>query len=307
MASYLVTGGCGFIGSHLTRALLAAGHRVRVLDDLSAGRTDNLPEGAELLVGDAADPALAASALEDMEGCFHLAAVASVLRSVEDWVETHRANATATVALFAAARARRLPVVYASSSAVYGPQPGLEPLAESAPLRPASAYGADKLASELHARVAGGVHGVPTFGLRFFNVFGPRQDPLSPYTGVVSIFARHLLRGEPLTVQGDGLQTRDFIYVGDAVRFLLAGLAKASPEAPVVNVASGRATSVLDLARGLGRLLGREPRLGFAPARPGDVRRSLGDPAAAAALLGLTVETPLEAGLEVTLDWLRGL
>lgn len=305
MASYLVTGGCGFIGSHLTRALLAAGHRVRVLDDLSTGRTDNLPEGAELLVGDAADPALAAAALEGMEGCFHLAAVASVLRSVEDWVETHRANVTATVALFAAARARRLPVVYASSSAVYGPQQDLEPVAESAPLRPASAYGADKLASELHARVAGGVHGVPTFGLRFFNVFGPRQDPLSPYTGVVSIFARHLLRGEPLTVHGDGLQTRDFIYVGDAVRFLLAGLAKASPQAPVVNVASGRATSVLDLAQGLGRLLGRAPRLYFVPPRPGDVRRSLGDPAAAEALLGLRVETALEAGLETTVKWVE--
>ena len=183
MATYLVTGGCGFIGSHLCSALRSAGHGVRVLDDLSTGTEANLAPGADLVRGDVADAGAVREAMEGAAGCFHLAAIASVERGTRDWLGTHRANLSGTVAVFeAAARLGRIPVVYASSAAVYGDCAAL-PLKEDAPTRPLSAYGADKLGCEQHARVAGVVHGIPTLGLRFFNVFGPRQDPLSPLFG----------------------------------------------------------------------------------------------------------------------------
>lgn len=304
MATYLVTGGCGFIGSHLVEALLAEGHRVRVLDNLSSGRREQVPAAAELLVGEVTDPAAVRAALAGTEGCFHLAAVASVVRSTEDWLGSHRVNLGGTVTVLDAAQAAGQPVVYASSAAVYGPQETL-PIAEGNPLRPQSGYGADKLSSELQARVAGLLHGVPTCGLRFFNVYGPRQDPASPYAGVVSIFARRLLAGEALAIRGDGRQLRDFVYVVDAVACLRAAMSKASLAAPVVNVCSGRGTSVLDLAATLGRLLGVEPRLDFGPPQPGDIRQSRGEPSALAALLGVACSTSLEQGLAVTLEWLR--
>jgi len=303
VARYLVTGGCGFIGSHLVQALLAAGHAVRVLDDLSSGRREQLPDGVELLVGTILDGALLRRALAGTAGCFHLAAIASVQRSTSDWVGTHGVNQTGAIALFDAARAAALPVVYASSAAVYGAQQRL-PIAEDNPTRPESAYGADKLGVELHARVAGLLFGLPTLGLRLFNVYGPRQDPASPYAGVVSIFARRLLAGEPLAIRGDGQQLRDFVYVADAVRALRAAMDHASATAPVVNVCSGRPTSILDLAGTLGRLLERQPALVFGPPQPGDIRRSLGDPALGRSLLGVRADTALEEGLAATLDWL---
>ncbi len=179
MSRYLVTGGAGFIGSHLVESLLAEGHVARVLDDLSTGQRENLPPAAELILGDVADPATTSAAMAGMDGCFHLAAIASVARAAEDWPGTHRVNLGGTVAVLDAARARRVPVVFASSAAVYGDCAD-RPLTEAAPTHPLSAYGADKLGSELHAAVATGVFGVPTVGLRFFNVFGPRQDPDSP-------------------------------------------------------------------------------------------------------------------------------
>ena len=175
----LVTGGCGFIGSHLVDRLLSVGYDVVVLDDLSTGKRSNLDPRATLMVGDAGDPGLAARAFTGVAGCFHLAAIASVARSNEDWLGSHRANQTATISILNEARAKDarppVPVVYASSAAVYG-EPEVEPLGEEAATRPLTAYGADKLGSELHARVAWIVHGVPTTGLRFFNVYGPRQD-----------------------------------------------------------------------------------------------------------------------------------
>ena len=311
MDRLLVTGGAGFIGSHLCDALLARGTQVRVLDDLSSGRRDNLPHGVELIVGDVADPAAARAALEGMDGCFHLAAIASVQRAAEDWLGTNRVNLVGTIALLDAARARRLPVVYASSAAVYGDCP-IQPIGEDAPTRPLSAYGADKLGCELHAAVATGVHGVPTTGLRFFNVFGPRQDPGSPYSGVISIFAAQLRRGAPISVFGDGGQTRDFIAVADVVAALLAAMARlraggAGPQqAEVFNVCTGHATSVLDLARTIAELCGLTPVLHHGPAREGDIRHSVGRPAAARAELGFVAETPLRAGLAQVLAWLAG-
>jgi UDP-glucose 4-epimerase len=300
VAHYLVTGGCGFIGSHLCDALLTAGHRVRILDDLSTGKLANKPEAAELLEGDVADPALAARALADTDGCFHLAAVASVERANRDWLGTHRSNLTGAIAVFDAARrargGRQIPVIYASSAAVYGDNPQI-PLNEDSAPRPLSAYGADKLGCELHARVASHVHGVPTVGLRFFNVFGPRQDASSPYSGVISIFADLLKAGRQVTIFGDGGQTRDFVYVADVVAALVAAMHVLPPGSPIFNVCTGRATSVLGIAHAIAGLCGAVATIDFQPPRAGEARVSLGDPALAAAVLGTRAEVQLDEGL----------
>ena len=314
MAEFLVTGGCGFIGSHLCTALLARGDRVRVLDDLSTGSEANLAPGATFLRGDVSDPAAVREAMAGVDACFHLAAVASVERGVREWSATHRVNLSGTVAVLEAARGQRggtgvpgdggTPVVYASSAAVYGDHATL-PLGEDAPTRPLSAYGADKLGCELHARVAGLVHGIPTFGLRFFNVFGARQDALSPYSGVISIFCERLSRGEAVDVFGDGLQTRDFVFVTDVVAALLAASRAASPAAPVLNVCTGRETSVSELATVVAELCGTPLRTRRGPTRAGEIRRSLGSPARAREALGLERPVDLRAGLAEVVAWQR--
>ena len=307
MSDYLVTGGAGFIGSHLVDRLLAAGHRVRVLDDLSTGSRANLDPACELVAADVTDADAVRAAFAGVAGCFHLAAVASVARSNEDWIGTHRANATGTVTVLDAARmAGGVPVVYASSAAVYGEQ-GEGMIAETAPLAPRTAYGADKLGSELHARVAFEVHRVPTLGFRFFNVYGPRQDPSSPYSGVISLFAARLSAGQPLRIHGDGGQTRDFVFVADVVERLVRGmeLLRQEPQADVLNVCTGHATSIRGLAGVLTELAGRPVAFEFGPARPGDIRASLGDPRAARRKLGEAEMMPLGDGLAATLASLR--
>ena len=300
MALYLVTGGCGFIGSHLVDALLARGDRVRVLDDLSTGKRENLDPRAELTVGEVADKQLVGGALSGADGCFHLAAVASVERGNKDWLGTHRTNLTGAVTVFDAARTANpvgpVPVVYASSAAVYGDCAEL-PLRETAPTRPLSAYGADKLGCELHARVAWQVHGVPTVGCRFFNVYGPRQDPASPYSGVISIFFDRLGRGLPITIFGDGGQNRDFIYVADVVDALLRAAGRATEGAAVLNVCTGRSTTVLELARTVADVRKAKLETRFEAARQGDIRASLGDPRGAAEALGFLAGTTLAQGL----------
>jgi UDP-glucose 4-epimerase len=307
VATYLVTGGCGFIGSHLAQSLLAAGHGVRVLDDLSSGHLSNLAPGAEFRRGDAAEPADVAAAMEGCDGgVFHLAAIASVERAVRDWAGTHRVNLSGTINVFEAARRLgNLPVVYASSAATYGEREAL-PIAEDGPMRPLSAYGADKLGCEQHALAGGAVHGLPTFGLRFFNVFGPRQDPSSPYSGVISIFVDRLVRGEGVTVFGDGGQTRDFVFVADVVAALRAALPAASPTAPVANVCTGRATSVLELAHAVAAACGVErPDIRHEPARAGEIRHSRGARARLEGLLGLGEPVALREGLEAVVAWAR--
>jgi UDP-glucose 4-epimerase len=303
MRAWLVTGGAGFIGSHLCEALLAQGDAVRVLDDLSTGKRENLPPGAMLIEGDVADPAVVQAAMEGVAGCFHLAAIASVERGVRDWLGTHRANLTGAITVFDAARPTRTPVVYASSAAVYG-DVATVPISEEAHCRPLSAYGADKLGCELHARVASHVHGIPTVGLRFFNVYGPRQDPRSPYSGVISIFAERIRRGAPIDVFGDGGQTRDFVYVADVAAALLAAMRGSSVQASVFNVCTGLATSVLDLAHVIADLAGTKLDIGHAPPRAGEIRHSTGAPELARQALGLAEPVRLRDGLGEVLDWL---
>jgi UDP-glucose 4-epimerase len=299
MSLILVTGGAGFIGSHLVDALLAQGHQVRVLDDLSTGKRENLDPRAELHEGDVADAATVHAALQGATACFHLAAIASVQRANEDWPGTHRINLGGTIAVLDAARRHgNLPVVYASSAAVYG-NLGAEIATETSPTRPSTAYGADKLGSEQHAAVGWHVHRVPSAGLRFFNVYGPRQDPNSPYSGVISIFANRIKSGQGITLHGDGGQTRDFIYVADVVAHLLAALhlTQTTPGAHVLNVCTGRETSVAELANLIATLAGHTPPITHGPERPGDIRRSLGDPAQAKTKLNLSAETQLASGL----------
>jgi UDP-glucose 4-epimerase len=304
MSAFLVTGGAGFIGSHLVDALLARGDTVRVLDDLSTGRRRNLAPGATLIEADTADAGAVARALEGVDGCFHLAAVASVAKGVEDWTGTHRTNLTGAITVFDAVRrqGRRIPVVYASSAAVYGD--AAVPIPEDSACRPLSAYGADKYGCELHARVAGAVHGIPTVGLRFFNVFGPRQDPASPYSGVISIFCDRILRHEPISIFGDGAQTRDFVSVHDVVRALLGAMALRRLDAPVFNVATGVATSVRALAELVGALTGQAPVMGMKPPRAGEIRHSVGVPDRLDAALGLSGRVALRDGLAELLRWM---
>ena len=301
---FLITGGAGFIGSHLADALLASGHAVRVVDDLSSGLRANLDPRVEFIKGDINDMAGMRAAMDGVAGCFHLAAIASVALCTRDWTATSRTNIGGTITVMDAARlAGNVPVVYASSAAIYGDQSVL-PIHEDLPPAPRSSYGADKLAGELHARAAFIVHGLPSVGFRFFNVYGKRQNPHSPYSGVISIFANRLAAGDAISIHGDGGQTRDFIAVADIVRFLLAGLdrARREPGAVVLNACTGRATSVRALALILAELLGAPADPTHGPAREGDIRASVGDPRRAAGFLGVTAATDLRDGLLALLD-----
>lgn len=306
---FLVTGGAGFIGSHLVEALLGAGHALVVLDDLSTGKRANLPRAVAFHHASITDPRAVRAALAGVDGCFHLAAIASVARASKDWFTTHQTNLGGLIVLFEAIRAlpAPIPVVYASSAAVYGDCAAL-PITEDAAKHPLSAYGADKLGCESHARVARHVHGIATTGLRFFNVYGPRQDPGSPYSGVISIFCERILAGAPVAIFGDGGQTRDFIFVADVVAALTAAMthlmAGTMKDAPVFNVCTGKATSVRDLAAIIAGLCGRAPDLRFAPVRKGEIRHSCGAPEAGRAALGLAAPVPLKQGLASVLAWL---
>ncbi|MCA8883681.1 MAG: NAD-dependent epimerase/dehydratase family protein [Rhodobacteraceae bacterium] len=305
MAEYLITGGAGFIGSHLARRLLAAGHGVVVLDDLSTGLPGNLPAAAELVQGCIAQTDKLDTLMARVAGCFHLAAVASVQQYRDGWASAARTNLIGSVRVLEAAAHAGVPVVYASSAAVYGDNPHI-PLAEDAPLRPISGYGADKLGLELHAGAMAGALGLGSVGLRFFNVFGPRQAPGSPYSGVISIFFDKLSKGAPLTVFGDGTQSRDFVYVGDVARALHLAMDAATPGAArVFNICRDAELSINDLAAAVGRELGVTPQVQYASARAGDIRHSRGNGAAARAALGFVPEVPLSEGFAETARWFR--
>jgi len=302
MAIYLVTGGAGFIGSHLVDSLLADGHRVRVLDDLSTGKVDNLPSSVQLIVGSVTDTEKVEQAIDGVEGCFHLAAVASVDKARTQLLQTHGINTGGLVAVLQAISRldAPLPVVYASSAAVYGDTEHI-PTDETAPKDPISTYGADKLSCELHARACGVVQGIPSFGLRPFNVYGPRQDPSSPYSGVISIFLDRAMQGLDLTIYGDGGQVRDFVHVSDAVAAFRAAMNCASTDAPVVNVCTGNSISVLDLARTVQDLAAQKGiargNIVHVAARSGDIRISIGDNSRAGTLLGWRPKVAIAEGL----------
>lgn len=301
----LITGGAGFIGSHLTERLLAGGHTVRVLDNLSTGKRENLPVSAavEFRRGDIRDRAEVNAAARDVDAMVHLAAVASVQASVDDPVSTHETNFDGTLFLLEAARRANIRrFLYASSAAVYGDNTAL-PLAEDASLRPLSPYAADKLAGEHYLSFYFNKFGLHTTAFRFFNIFGPRQDPSSPYSGVISIFVERSLRGEPVTIFGDGRQTRDFVYVGDLAALLVNALSNPATAGQVINVGRGRQSSLLELLTALEQLTGKPIECRHAPARIGDIVHSRADTTRLQRLLGRVPATELATGLRAILDY----
>lgn len=300
---HVVTGGAGFIGYHLVAALLARGHRVRVVDDFSTGNPKQVPESVELLTGDVVD--LAEVAMRGATVVYHLAAQVSVPRSVEDPMGSHRSTETSTVAVLGEAErsgARR--VVLASSSAVYGDRPA-QPKREDHDPAPASPYAAAKLCSEIYARHWAQHRGLETVSLRFFNVYGPRQDPKSAYAAAIPIFLSRLTCGQAVPVFGDGLQTRDFTYVEDVVRGILAAADTRGASGQVFNIAAGQGTTVLELIETLADLLGVRARIERLPPRAGDIRHSRADISAASAGLNFTPSTSLRSGLSRTVEWFR--
>lgn len=296
----LVTGGAGFIGSNLADALVKAGHRVRILDNFATGRRENLAAVAgavELLEGDLRDPTIVEGAVRDIEVVFHQAALASVARSLEDPATTHAVNATGTLmVLLAARRAGVRRVVYASSSSVYGDSPTL-PKREDMPTQPKSPYAVSKLTGEQYCQVFACTLGPETVSLRYFNIFGPRQDPTSPYAAVIAKFFAAMRRGEPPVIFGDGRQSRDFTSVENAVQANVLAATAPQISGEVINVACGARVTLLELVEHLNRLLGKRLEPVFAPPRPGDVRHSQADLTRASALLGYRPTVDLAEGL----------
>jgi UDP-glucose 4-epimerase len=304
----LVTGGAGFIGSHLVEGLLARGHQVRVLDDLSTGKLANLRAvkgRMEVIEGSITDPAAVSRAVQGREVVYHLAALPSVTRSVEEPVLSHEVCATGTVrVLDAARRAGVRRVVYAASSSAYGDIPGAV-RREDEPVSPMSPYAAAKLAGEHYCRCFTTVYGLETVRLRFFNIFGPRQDPKSPYTGVIALFMAALAEGRTPRVDGDGLQSRDFTYVENVVQAVMKAADAPAGVGNVYNIGTGGSTTVLDLINHLNQLLGSDIKPAFGPPRPGDVRHSQADITRARADLGYDPTIAFVEGLRRTLDAYR--
>ena len=306
---YLVTGGAGFIGSHLVEELVRRRQHVRVLDNFSSGRRENLAhlaEQVEIIEGDIRDIATVRQAIKGVDYVLHQAALASVPQSVADPLTTDQVNVEGTLNVLLAARdthARR--VVFASSCAVYGDNPVL-PKHEQMPPEPLSPYAASKLAGEGYCRAFQQVYNLPTVVLRYFNVFGPRQDPHSQYAAVIPKFITSALNGRALTVFGDGQQSRDFVYVANVVMANLLACQADGAIGQVINVASGQRYSLLDLIDHLKRLLGGEAlRVEHLPPQPGDVRHSLGDIRRAAKLLGYTPQVDFITGLRNTVQYFR--
>jgi nucleoside-diphosphate-sugar epimerase len=300
---YCVTGGAGFIGSHLVEELLRRGTRVRVADDFSSGRRENIPPGVEVVEGDLAVRAVARQAVAGCETVLHQAAIPSVPRSIQDPLRSHRANVDATLEVLSAAReagVRR--VVFAGSSSVYGNSAAL-PKREDMPTAPLSPYALQKLVSEKYCRMFTDLYGLETVTTRYFNVFGPRQQPGSPYSGVISLFIEALVEGRSPAIHGDGHQTRDFTYVGDVVAGVLAAAEAPGASGEVINLAVGGRISLLDLIHTLQGILGRDVPPTFGPAREGDVRDSQADITKARRLLDFRPAVSLQDGLRRTVEW----
>jgi len=310
MANYLVTGGAGFIGSNIVRVLLDRGERVRVIDNFLTGRRENL-DGVEgkidFIEGDLSDPAQAARAVAGMDYVLHQAALPSVPRSIADPVLAEKMNIGATLALLVAAKEAKVKrVVLASSSSVYGDAPTL-PKVETMPVNPLSPYAVTKHVCELYARLFSDLHGLETVSLRYFNVFGPRQDPTSQYSAVIPLFATAVIENRPMTIYGDGLQSRDFTYIDNVVELNL--LAATSPKAgggEAINGACGAAINLNELAQLLNGIAGTAVEPVYEAARKGDVKHSLADISRAEELLGYKTLVPMKEGLKRTFDWYKG-
>lgn len=306
--TYLVTGGAGFIGSHIVERLVREGHNVRVLDNLVSGHESNLDSfrgGLELIRGDIRDAQLVKEATKGVDVVFHEAALGSVPRSVADPVTTHDVNITGTLNVLLAARdagAKR--VVYASSSSVYGETPVLPKVEEMTP-QPLSPYALSKLAGEHYASVFNHVYGFEIVALRYFNIFGPRQDPESQYAAVIPRFITALLEGKPPVVYGDGLQSRDFTYVENVVNANLKAAEAEGVAGRAFNVACGGRYTLLDLLTRVKEILGSDIEPVHEAARPGDVRDSQASVEAAKRAFGYSVSVDFEEGLRRTVDWYR--
>jgi UDP-glucose 4-epimerase len=310
VARCLVTGGAGFIGSHLVEGLVADGHAVRVLDDLSTGKRENLralEKRIDLIEGSVLDPEAVRKAVADVAWIFHLAALPSVQRSVEDPLASHAACATATLQVLNAARLAGVGrVVYAASSSAYGDTPGAV-RTEDDPIAPLSPYAAAKLAGEHYCRCFTASYGLETVRLRFFNIFGPRQDARSPYSGVIALFIAAMSTGTRPSIHGDGLQSRDFTYVANAVQALIKAATAPAAVGKVYNIGSGGSISVLDLVEHLNQLLGSHLEPVRGPARTGDVRHSQADIARAQRDLGYAPTVSFVDGMRSTLNWYASL
>jgi len=307
MASYLVTGGAGFIGSHLVDALVERGDRVRVLDNFSTGKRKNLRsviQQVELIEGDTRDLPLCCKATEGVEFVFHLAALHEVVRSVEEPLETHQINATGTMNILLAARDAHVKrLVFASSSAVYGDSPIVPRAEKSSPLPFSSPYSASKLIGEFYCRLFSGLYSLETVCLRFFNVYGPRQDSASQYASVIPKFISALRSGTAPVIFGDGEQSRDFIFIADCIEAVLRACYRPGISGSVFNVGTGRQTTVNQLCHLLQRILGTNfvPRL-EAP-RPGDIRHDYAEIEMARQALGYEPRWDMYQGLMETVEW----
>jgi UDP-glucose 4-epimerase len=308
MRTFLVTGGAGFIGSHIAEALVPRGDHVRVLDNLSTGYLSNLDairDQIEFVEGDLVDAPLMAEVVEGVDCIFHQAALASVPRSIATPLDTNAACVTGTVTLLDAARragVRRL--VYASSSSVYGDQPTSSKRESDLPA-PISPYGVAKLAAEYYCRAFTATYGFETVSIRYFNVFGPRQDPGSPYSAVIPLFITAMLSGKPPTVYGDGLQSRDFTFVANVVHANLLAADAAGVAGRVFNAAAGGSITLLELIDALHQLLGTDVKPVHEPPRPGDIRESMADITQARLLLGYEPEIGFHEGLRRSIDYYR--
>ena len=301
----LITGGAGFIGSHLAEHLLAAGNSVRVLDNLSTGHQDNLPAHSQLefIQGDIRDRRQVFDTARGVQAIVHLAAVASVQASVDDPTGTHETNFDGTLNLLEAARKENIRrFLYASSAAVYGDNTQL-PLIEDEKLNPLSPYAADKLAGEFYLRFYHAKFAIETTSFRFFNIYGPRQDPSSPYSGVISIFMNRISQGKSVTIFGDGQQTRDFVYVGDLVNLLAQAIDRPETAGQVINVGRGKQCSLLELLAALETLTGKPVERKFSAARIGDIVHSCADTRRLVRLLGKAPETDMMTGLSEILRY----
>ncbi|MCC8397897.1 MAG: NAD-dependent epimerase/dehydratase family protein [Rickettsia endosymbiont of Labidopullus appendiculatus] len=296
MSRYLVTGGAGFIGSHLVNLLLKEGHQLVILDDLSTGNFNNsVYKNVEFIQGSILDQDIIKKLFRNIDGCFHLAAVANVQQSINNWHYSHQVNLTGAINIFLQASKQDIPVVYASSAAVYGAVSDL-PLKENGKVSLLSPYAVDKYACELQAKVFGELKSLKSCGLRLFNVYGKGQIRGSDYSGVISIFKQRVTEGKELVVFGDGNQSRDFIHVSDVTNMCVRALSIAASSAPIINVCTGRAYSINELIQLIDKIAGVKG-IKYLPSQVGSVNSSVGSPELAQHILNYRATCELETGL----------